>query len=244
MRNTINYTSKDGEFSSTSWKLYEKITGKKPFRYVCNECGCSFYTTWHSVYSMDKVKCPICEETTDPLFITLKSGDLSDEDDLITDFSLESLKALIDKSGDLDLSYCDITELPEGLEVPRTLNIEHTNISSLPSSLKVGGGLWASYTKITSIPQEFLHIHGDLVLCGCNISSLPDGLTVDGSLYLDNSNIKQLPNGLTIGWSLYIENTAIEELPSDMKLELRVYAKSTHLKRLNGFSERYITKNY
>ena len=31
---------------------------------------------------------------------------------------------------------------------------------------------------------------------------------------------------------------------SDMKLELRVYAKNTHLKRLNGFSERYITKNY
>lgn len=244
MRNIIDYTSSNGEFSSTSWKKYEQVKGEKPFRYVCNECGCVFYTAWHSQYSIDKVKCPICGEHTDPLFIDYRSGDFPEEDDMPTDYSLESLKALIDKSGDLDLSYCDIAELPEGLEVPRTLNIEHTNISSLPSSLKVGGGLWASYTKITSIPQEFLHVHGDLVLCGCNISSLPDGLTVDGGLYLDNSNIKQLPNGLTIGWSLYIENTEIEELPSDMKLELRVYAKNTHLKRLNGFDKKYISTEY
>ena len=244
MRNIIDYTSSNGEFSSTSWKRYEQVKGEKPFRYVCNECGCVFYAAWHSQYSIDKVKCPICGEHTDPLFIDYRSGDFPEEDDMPTDYSLESLKAMIDKSGDLDLSSSDISELPEGLEVPRTLNIEHTDISSLPCSLKIGKGLVANYTKITSLPKELAHIHGDLALCGCNISNLPDGLTVEGSLFLNGSSLKALPSHLSVGGCLYIEKTSIVALPSDISVEGRIYAKDTHLEEPNGFDKRYISTEY
>lgn len=244
MRNIFNYTSADGEFSSTSWKMYKKVTGENPYGYICNECGCTFYMLWHSNHIKGKVKCPVCGEYIELYYFECKQRDLPEENDMITDYGLENLKTLIDQYGGLNLSGYDIAELPENLKVPRELDIELTNISSLPSSLKIGGGLIASYTKITSIPKELLHIHGELTLCGCDISSLPDGLTVDRDLRINNTSIKRLPSGLIVGGSLHINNTPIEELPSDMKVGASVYAKNTHLKRLNGFDEKRIIKNY
>lgn len=43
--------------------------------YECMECGCVFFGAWHSSYTMHVVKCPVCGDETDPLFIRIKSMD-------------------------------------------------------------------------------------------------------------------------------------------------------------------------
>lgn len=54
-----------------------KETGEKRVcEYECMECGCVFYGKYHSNYTIDAVKCPICEDSTDSLF--LKINDIED----------------------------------------------------------------------------------------------------------------------------------------------------------------------
>jgi len=53
-------------------EAYIQETGDThPCKYECMECGTTFYGKWHSNYSMYKVKCPVCEDDTDPLFIKI-----------------------------------------------------------------------------------------------------------------------------------------------------------------------------
>lgn len=55
---------------------YIKATGDKNVcTYECMECGCIFFGRWHSDYSIDKVKCPVCKDETDPFFIKIKEID-------------------------------------------------------------------------------------------------------------------------------------------------------------------------
>jgi len=55
--------------------------------------------------------------------------------------------------GDLDLAGLEITSLPEGLKVGRSLFIDNTKITSLPEGLKVGRFLDIRNTKITSLSK-------------------------------------------------------------------------------------------
>lgn len=55
---------------------YIKATGNEHVcTYECMECGCIFYGRWHSDYSIHKVKCPVCQDETDPFFIKIKEMD-------------------------------------------------------------------------------------------------------------------------------------------------------------------------
>ena len=71
----------------------------------------------------------------------------------------------------LDLSYTNITSLPEGFEVKGFLDLESTSITSLPEGLKVGGFL-------------------NLRFC-TELTSLPKGLEVVGELYVENTELKK-----------------------------------------------------
>lgn len=99
--------------------------------------------------------------------------------------TLEECKRRMDENnGDLDLSYTQITSLPEGLTVGGGLDLEGTPITALPGGLIVGGHLDLSDTKITSLP-EGLTVGDWLDLRYTKITALPEGLTVGGRLYCD-----------------------------------------------------------
>ena len=51
--------------------------------------------------------------------------------------------------------------------------------------------------KVDALPSV---VKGDLDLYGCDVKSLPEGLTVGGSLYLIGcTGLTALPDGLTVG---------------------------------------------
>ena len=115
----------------------------------------------------------------------------------------------------------------EELIVDDDLNLSYTNITSLPEGLKVGGSLLLSGCKnITSLP-EGLKVGGDLFLSSLKITSLPEGLEIGGLLSLTNTNITSLPEGLKVGDNLYISNTKLKKHTDD---ELREMIKPGFIK--------------
>ena len=110
------------------------------------------------------------------------------------------IKEDLDVKGNLDLSYTNITFLPEGLEVGGDLYLYNCkNIESLPEGLKVGGNLYLSYT---------------------NITSLPEGLEVGFTLFLHHSKIESLPKGLKVGGALDTRYTKLKKYTDKELLDM------------------------
>ena len=63
-------------------------------------------------------------------------------------FTKEMLKQRTDEYGNINLSYTNITSLPDNLTVGGYLDLRGTNITALPDNLTVGGSLDLSNTKI------------------------------------------------------------------------------------------------
>lgn len=63
----------------------------------------------------------------------------------------------------LDLSFSEITSLPDGLKVRDDLDLFSSNLTSFPDNLKVGGDIFSNYSKISSIPNN-LQVEKDLYL--------------------------------------------------------------------------------
>ena len=53
----------------------------------------------------------------------------------------EANKLMNENNGNLDLSWTQITSLPEGLKVGGSLYLRGTQITSLPEGLTVGGSI-------------------------------------------------------------------------------------------------------
>jgi hypothetical protein len=112
--------------------------------------------------------------------------------------------------GDLNLSYTQITSIPNNLTVGGNLDLRNTPITSLPDNLKVGGGLYLRNTQITSLPDN-LEVGGGLYLSNTPITSLPDNLNVGGDLYLWNTQIASLPDNLKVDGILDLYDTLISK---------------------------------
>jgi len=108
-----------------------------------------------------------------------------------------SLSNNLKVEGHLNLSYSNITSLPDGLYVMHILDLSHTEITSLPDDLYVGGSLNLSNTNIISLPNKFT-IKYDLDLSNTPITSLPNGLKVRGWLDIRNTNISYLPTAFKV----------------------------------------------
>ena len=131
-------------------------------------------------------------------------------------YTIEELEQMMCENGDnLDLSYSDVTSLPDNLTVGGWLNLKYTPIATLPNNLTVGGGLYLKGTKITSLPDNLM-VGGSLDLEGTEITSLPDNLTVGGNLWLNNIPITSLPDNLTVGCWLDLSGTLITTLPDNL----------------------------
>ena len=61
---------------------------------------------------------------------------------------------MAENGGSLNLSYTQITALPNNLTVGGSLDLSYTQITALPDNLTVGGSLDLSYTQITALPNN------------------------------------------------------------------------------------------
>lgn len=133
--------------------------------------------------------------------------------------------------GDFDLSYSEIAELPEKLNVSGNLILVETNITELPEGLSVGGGLYLSGTHISELPEK-LNVGGDLNLVGADIAKLPAGLSVGGGLNLSRTKITELPEGLSVGGELDLSGTNIAALPAGLNVGGSLLLKGTNITEL------------
>ena len=131
-------------------------------------------------------------------------------------FTLEEIKEHMTKGNDeitiLPLSYLNIDELPEGLEVD-TLEINDTGISKLPEDLIVKNCLDISFTDISELPKGCLDIV-DLYAEQSGITIVPSMKNIR-YLNLSCTNISELPKGLNL-IELDVSYTNIDKLPEDL----------------------------
>ena len=112
----------------------------------------------------------------------------------------------------LSLSYYDIDELPEGLEVD-SLEINDTGIIKLPEDLIVKRYLDISFTRISELPKGCLDII-DLYAEQSGITTVPSMKNIK-YLNLSRTDINELPEGLNL-IELDVSYTNIDKLPEDL----------------------------
>lgn len=157
--------------------------------------------------------------------------------EIIENFKEETGYTLTIKNGELfydgniDLSGCEITQLPDNLTVNGKLILRSTDITDLPNNLTVGDYLELWNTCIESIPDNLI-VGGSLYLNDTGIKSLPKKLTVGGYLDLSNTRIKSLPDSLTVGSSLFLNNTGIKSLPDNLTVRRSLELRDTRITSL------------
>ena len=148
----------------------------------------------------------------------------------ICETGLTTLPKGLKVKGELNISYSDITDIPDDCEFG-CLAMEETKITKLrnnlnliyldargsalqqlPKGLKVKGQLNVSETNITEIPNDCEF--GSLFMNDTKIKKLRDNLVLN-NLSICNSSLTELPKNLIIYYSLDNENTNIKSLPYD-----------------------------
>ena len=134
-------------------------------------------------------------------------------------------KLFIKNPINLDLSYNQLTELPEIRMVIGSLNLSYNNITELSESFCdyiVIGNLDLSHNRIETLSESFgnLEIGGNLDLSHNRLETLPESFgnldEIGGNLDLSHNRITLLPESfksLKIGGSLYINDNKLTELP-------------------------------
>lgn len=123
----------------------------------------------------------------------------------------------------LSIADLRITELPEHLIVPGTLDLSFSNVKELPQNLVVGRSLDLRRSKITK---------------------LPNGLTVGGSIYLCDTNLEELPEDLTVGRYLDLRNSLVRNIPQSLKVGKSIRTAYGEEIRGNLQEGDYVPRNY
>ena len=158
----------------------------------------------------------------------------------ICETGLTTLPKGLKVKGELNISYSDITDIPDDCEFG-CLAMEETKITKLrnnlnliyldargsalqqlPKGLKVKGQLNVSETNITEIPNDCEF--GSLFMNDTKIKKLRDNLVLN-NLSICNSSLTELSKNLIIYYSLDNENTNIKSLPYDCLVD-RVHCRS------------------
>lgn len=108
------------------------------------------------------------------------------------------------------------------------LDLRNSGVTRLPPNLVVTGALILSGCPIHELPNG-LHVQEYLDLKDTLISLLPDDLNVGNGIFLENSCLTQLTDGLSINDSLDLENTRIEALPNDLNIGGYLNIKGTSI---------------
>ena len=96
------------------------------------------------------------------------------------------------------------------------LDLSYSNITKLPNDLYVDGDLALDGCKqLIKLPDD-LYVDGDLALERCEqLTELPDNLYVGGNLWLYVSKIQEIPDNLYVGGDLHISETPLANKYTD-----------------------------
>ncbi|MEA9389025.1 hypothetical protein SJI19_00380 [Acerihabitans sp. TG2] len=108
------------------------------------------------------------------------------------------------------------------------LDMRNTGINRLPHNLVVTGALILSGCPITELPNG-LHVHEYLDLKDTPIRTLPDDMIVGNGVFLENSSLIELTDGLSFNDSLDLENSRIKSLPNDLNIGGYLNIKGTDI---------------
>ena len=113
------------------------------------------------------------------------------------------------------------------------LNLSYSNITKLPNDLYVSGELDLRGCKqLEKLPNN-LYVKYSLDIIGCDqLTELPDKLHVGNHLDLRNLQITNLPNELYVGGLLVLKNTPLDnmtEMPTGVKVKQGVLFSNFYL---------------
>lgn len=146
--------------------------------------------------------------------------------------------------GDLDLSFTNITNLPDNLTINGTLDLTNTKISKLPKNLRTYT-LLMDNTNIEEIHDTVLVVQ-TLSADKTPLKKISDNFRFPKTTTdISNTNITSLPKNI-ITKRLYIENTQITEIPENLNVKDLFYLDKTPLiskyKTLNNLKKEIIKK--
>ena len=158
----------------------------------------------------------------------------------ICETGLTTLPKGLKVKGELNISYSDITDIPDDCEFG-CLAMEETKITKLrnnlnliyldargsalqqlPKGLKVKWYLDISETKITEIPDDCEF--SSLNISNTKITTLRDNLVLN-ELKIINTPLEKLPNNLVVYFSLFMVNTPFTTIPNDCLVK-DIYCRS------------------
>lgn len=120
--------------------------------------------------------------------------------------------------GILETKNVIFSKLPTGhIIIHGGLDLRNTGINRLPHNLVVTGALILSGCPISELPNG-LHVHEYLDLKDTPIRTLPDDMIVGNGVFLENSGLMKLTDGLSFNDSLDLENSRITSLPKDLNI--------------------------
>jgi acetyltransferase-like isoleucine patch superfamily enzyme len=166
----------------------------------------------------------------------------------ITNIKLVSSMVIND---DLDLSFSDITEVPDNITINGNLDLYNSKIrkigknlvvkgncdlsqlpiEELPDNVSIGGSLNLSYSKIRKIGKNLV-VNGYCDLRYTPIEELPDNVSIGGNLDLSFSNIKKIGKNLVVKSSCDLSHTPIEELPDNVNVVGNLYLSYSNIKKI------------
>ena len=166
----------------------------------------------------------------------------------ITNIKLVSSMVIND---DLDLSFSDITEVPDNITINGNLDLYNSkirkigknlvvkgdcNLSSTPieeilDNVSIGGNLNLSYSKIKKMGKGLL-VKGNCYLRHTPIEELPDNINIGGNLYLYDSKIKKIGKNLVVNGNCDLSYTSIEELPDNVSIGGNLNLSNSKIKKI------------
>lgn len=143
------------------------------------------------------------------------------------------------KVGSLNAAGNPLKELPDDLEVKRSLDLGFTQLTSWPENLKtVNGNLRLFYSTLKNLPDD-MHIKGNALLSFSNLREIPRNFRVDGNLTVtDSVYIDSIPPDLEVGGYLNVSGTKVKSVPEETKVAKKW--KTNPGTRVGGRWARYI----
>lgn len=132
--------------------------------------------------------------------------------------------------GNLCLVKTNVTELPTGLYVGKTLDISDSMINRLPEGLSGCDSITLTRSAVTELPDNLTLINLDI--SHTVIEQLPQGLEVLNCLIANDTIFKRWPASTKVGTYLGLARSKVAELPDGMTLDGFLDISNSQLKRL------------
>jgi hypothetical protein len=186
------------------------------------------------VFLTIKGKLQICSLYHLPNNITLDSLEIEEYDyDTLKDTPKLVLPHNLIIKGNLNLEYCNISELPKKLVVNGDLVINNCNITEFPDDIIIKGSIRIKGCKFT-FPNNYttnsfliisddvmlsnnLTVNGTLKCIAWNGTKIPDNLTVNGDAYFEVSKVKEIGKNVKITGKCDLTEAPLTVIPKDFK---------------------------